>query len=157
METKAQNSGNNLNTTQSTSQGNSNVPTRRFFLKMPVRLAPWARKNGWHASPRSFSHRHKASESESKSEKAERERERDREEKKQRGKKTKRRERTPTCGKSPHSGHSKEITKTNFTQKYSQGVISQITKTNLTHKYSQGIIFKKLRIKNVILFQNYAK
>ena len=44
----------------------------------------------------------------------------------------------------PHSGHSKEIAKTNFTQKYYQGVISQITKTNFTQKCSQGIIFKKL-------------
>ena len=30
--------------TQNTSQGNSNAPTKRLFLKKPVQLAPWARK-----------------------------------------------------------------------------------------------------------------
>ena len=33
-----------VNITQSTSQGNSNAPTKRLFLKKPARLAPWARK-----------------------------------------------------------------------------------------------------------------
>ena len=41
---KKQKSGKYLNITQSTSQGNSTAPTKRFFMKMPVRLAHEARK-----------------------------------------------------------------------------------------------------------------
>ena len=55
---------------------------------MPVRLAPWARENEWHASPRSFSHKHKASQSESKNESdRDREIERERERSEHRGRK----------------------------------------------------------------------
>ena len=63
---------------QSTSQGNSNAPTKRLFLKKPARLAPWARKkvSGTRAHTDSHSHRHEASETE-------RERERERERKKE--------------------------------------------------------------------------
>ena len=91
------------------------MPTRRFLFENAGAIGAVGKKLSGTRAPRSFSHRHEASESESKN-KSESEKERDRDRERER------RERTPRQ-ETPHSGHSKTITKTNVTQKSFQGVL----------------------------------
>ena len=118
-----------------------------FFLKMPVRLAPWARKkvSGTQAYTPSVTGMKRA---------RARARARDRARTRERERERDRRKRTPRQ-ETPDSGHSKKNMKTNLTHKSFQGAIFQNYENELYTNILREF-FSKSRNKDVILFQNYA-
>ena len=144
---QTQKSGKYLNMTR-TSQGNSNAPTKRFFLKMPVRLAPWTGKKEWHASPLPQSQARSG---------RERERERERERARARARyRESERERERDGGEPPRAG-SPKTRKQTLRKNLFRELFCKITKTNFTKINSWRIIYGKLRVRHVVPENNYAK
>ena len=129
---KTQKYGKYLNRTQSTSQANSTAPTKRFFMKMPVRLAPWARKR------MRGTRGHERERVRARARTRARERERERE-----------------TGANPPQRGIPNIWKQTLRKNIFKEWFCQIAKANFTKINPRRSIYRKLRIQHVM--KNYAK
>ena len=111
--------------------GNSNAPTKRFFLKMPAQLALWARKKVVAREPTPTVT----------GTKRERERERGREREWERDRERKRERERETDGSEPPTAGIPKIRKQNLRKNIFRELFCKIAKTNFTKINSRRIIY----------------